>query len=367
MSREEKERRIIDLYYNQGKTVREIIKELRVSPNYVSGVLKKKEEEEKNNSIVTRNQQQASSSLSTKAYELLSQGKKPFQVAIALNIRQSEATEYCREYWRLRALHKLNLIYKETNGKIWPFWKLYQLMKEKGMTIDQVANVVEIAIHKLPYMEGLYEQVKEQVERMQRTVQRLANDIEALKYKISILDKTAFTCEQDCMRTEQQLQELIDKKNRIENLIANILNRDNKGYSKLKHIIKENVKAALSDNKQVISVAFTALLQTLKNDPEMVKLIQNITGANDGEQHKDNHINITQYFESNRDRIMNLGEKNYENLVEELTNNAIDTVASSISSVLEPSSTFLGPCPQTYIHRVEESEGFHNNEGDIAD
>jgi DNA-directed RNA polymerase specialized sigma subunit len=43
MSREEKERRIIDLYYNQGKTIREIIKELRVSPNYVSAVLKKEE------------------------------------------------------------------------------------------------------------------------------------------------------------------------------------------------------------------------------------------------------------------------------------------------------------------------------------
>jgi DNA-binding transcriptional regulator LsrR (DeoR family) len=43
MSREEKERWIIDLYYNQGKTTREIIKELRVSPNYVSTVLKKEE------------------------------------------------------------------------------------------------------------------------------------------------------------------------------------------------------------------------------------------------------------------------------------------------------------------------------------
>lgn len=36
MSKEEKERRIIDLYYNQGKTSREIVEELRVSPNYVS-------------------------------------------------------------------------------------------------------------------------------------------------------------------------------------------------------------------------------------------------------------------------------------------------------------------------------------------
>jgi transposase len=69
-SREEKERRIIDLYYNQGKTIREIIKELRVSPNYVSAILKR--EEEKNNSTVTNNQQQ-SSSLSAKAYKLFSE------------------------------------------------------------------------------------------------------------------------------------------------------------------------------------------------------------------------------------------------------------------------------------------------------
>jgi hypothetical protein len=41
----------------------------------------------------------------------------------------------------------------------------------------------------------------------------------------------------------------------------------------------------------------------------MVNLIQNITGANDDKQHKDNHINITQYFESSKDRILNLGGK----------------------------------------------------------
>ena len=58
MSREEKERRVIDLYYNQDKTFREIAEEIRVSPNYISAVLKKNEGEEKNNSIVTNNQKQ---------------------------------------------------------------------------------------------------------------------------------------------------------------------------------------------------------------------------------------------------------------------------------------------------------------------
>ena len=53
LTRQERERLVIDLY-NQGKTIREIAKEVRISPNYVSSVLKK--EEEKNNSIITNKQ-----------------------------------------------------------------------------------------------------------------------------------------------------------------------------------------------------------------------------------------------------------------------------------------------------------------------
>src|SRR5829696_8249649 len=202
MSRDEKERRVIDLYFNQGKTTREIIKELRVSPNYVSTILKK-EEEKNNNNIVTNKQQQPSSPLAIRAYELFSNGKNPLQVAIALSIRQSEADKYNREYWKLKGLDKLNTIHTETNGNTWPVWKLYQqLIKKRGMSIAQVVNVVEIAIHKLPHMETLYKQLKDEVDKLQYIRQGLLNDIAALKYKISILDKTVFSIEQDYKRKE---------------------------------------------------------------------------------------------------------------------------------------------------------------------
>jgi peptidoglycan hydrolase CwlO-like protein len=103
----------------------------------------------------------------------------------------------------------LDSLYIKTNGKIWLLWKLYkELIKKRRMSIEQVVNAVEIAIHKLPYMESLYRQAKDQAENMQRTIQRLANDIEARKYKISILDKIVFSSEQDCKRTEQRVQEL---------------------------------------------------------------------------------------------------------------------------------------------------------------
>jgi hypothetical protein len=51
VSRQEKEKLVLDLYYNQGKTFRDIAKEVRMSFSDISFILKKKEaeEEEKNN------------------------------------------------------------------------------------------------------------------------------------------------------------------------------------------------------------------------------------------------------------------------------------------------------------------------------
>jgi DNA-binding transcriptional regulator LsrR (DeoR family) len=88
MSKEEKAKRIIDLYYNQGKTSREIAEELRVSPNYISAVLKKKEEEENAAAVskTKREEQEDKVSKQVAAYELFSEGKNLIQVAIDLKL-----------------------------------------------------------------------------------------------------------------------------------------------------------------------------------------------------------------------------------------------------------------------------------------
>jgi hypothetical protein len=242
------------------------------------------------------------------------------------------------------------------------------------LTIEQVVNVVEIAIHKLPYMETLYRQAKDQAEKMQRTIQRLENDIEARKNKILLLDKIAFVSEQDCNRKHQEIQELTAQKDIIEKLIANTLSNGER-YSKLMQFVKENVKVVLSENKKLISISFVALIQTIKADPQMVKLIQNIPCANDGEQNKDNNdINIAKYLEINRDSTLDLAEKHYENLVEALTNDTINNAVASSSSNLtlslpssSSSSIFSSPYNQSDNDRIEEPEGFHNSNGHIAD
>jgi hypothetical protein len=343
---------LVEITEEQFPLEREIAKMERMSIRDISIILKEEESKQQN---------YKQHEISTQAYKLFSEGKRPVEVAVALSLREPEATKLYREYWKLKRLYILNSIYKETNGKLGPFLKIYkQLVMKRRMTIEQVVNTVDIAANKLPYMESLYGQVKDQVDKMQRTRQGLSNDIEAYRYKISVLDKNAFSSEQYCKRIEQQVQELTAQKNSLEKWIANILNND-----KVKQTIKENVKAALSENKQLIPVAFTALLQTLTSDPQMIQIIYKILTANDREQHEDNAI---KYLESNKDSILDLAEKNYENLIEVLTNNIMNTAAASSlsNSSLSPKFNF-GTWNQSDTYTIEDPESFRNSKGDIAD
>src|SRR5215212_4034065 len=320
---EERKKHIIDLYFNQHKTYAEIAEIEKMSPRDISAIIK---EEEARRQMHKDQQQQEEQS--AKAYKLFSEGRTDIEVAIELNLPALKVTKLHREYWKLRGLDKLHTIYKETNGKIWIVLKLYrELIKKRHMSIEKVVNVVDIAIHKLPHMESLYRQAKDEAEKMQRTIQRLANDIAAKEYKISLLDKIIFSSEQECNRLEQRVQEITAQKDRLEKLIANIVNGE--GYSKLMQIIKENVNAILSENKKLISISFVALIQTIKADPQMIKIIQNMPSAND-DQHKGDN-NIVKYLECNKDSILGLAEKNYENLLEELTNDTINAAADSSS------------------------------------
>ena len=80
-----------------------------------------------------------------------------------------------------------------------------------------------------------------------------------------------------------------------------------------------------------MSVAFSALDQTLKSDPKMIKIIYKILTTNDREQYKDNknNDNVMKYLQRNNDNILDLAEKHYQNLVEALTNNAINASSSN--------------------------------------
>jgi hypothetical protein len=157
LTRQERERFVLDLY-NQGKTYREIAKEARISPHDIGVILnkvmeKKTEGFKEKQADADNNQEQLHLSLCTQAYKLFSEGKTPLEVSIALNLRESEATKFCREYWKLKQLHNLNMVYEEIKDDITSFLKLYKLAKRKGLGVKQVVNALAISNNDLPAIE----------------------------------------------------------------------------------------------------------------------------------------------------------------------------------------------------------------------
>src|ERR671932_501553 len=84
LTREEREERIIDLYFNQNKKYSEIAKIARISPRDIKPIIDKAYQEK---------ERQEHKSLAVQTYELFSKGKTPLQVAIGLNIGECQAIQ----------------------------------------------------------------------------------------------------------------------------------------------------------------------------------------------------------------------------------------------------------------------------------
>jgi DNA-binding CsgD family transcriptional regulator len=138
LTREEREQTVLDLY-NQGKTIREIAKEARMSFRDIGSIRKKGEEKEKQSKQLASaegDNSQANKSSSTQAYELFSQDKTPLEVAVELDLSEKQVTRYYREYWKLKGLHKLTVVYEEIKDDIGYFLKLYRSSKTAWMSTD---------------------------------------------------------------------------------------------------------------------------------------------------------------------------------------------------------------------------------------
>jgi hypothetical protein len=168
MSREEKEKLVVDLYFNQCKTFRYIAQYLRLSSTYISQIVKKHQDEidRRNNNTKTTEKRRPQLSLSSKAYKLYYRGMSAVEVAIKLDIPESQATQFRLEYWRLKGLDILESLHIRTKGKVFSLWKLYrELVIKRGMSFEAVANAVDIDLNRLPDMEILLEETTKAVAR----------------------------------------------------------------------------------------------------------------------------------------------------------------------------------------------------------
>src|SRR5215216_2316394 len=173
LTRQEKEKLILNLY-NEGKTYKQIAETARVSPRAIKPILEKAEKEREkelgintpkgnNSSTGNQNQTQKKTSISSQAYLLFSEGKTPLDVAIELNLKEPEATKYYRQYWKLRQLHNLYLVYEDIGDDIIHIPKIHRKIRAAGMGVDQAINLIKNANNDLPAVEQKYQKLKRDV------------------------------------------------------------------------------------------------------------------------------------------------------------------------------------------------------------
>lgn len=134
LSRQEREKLVLELYYNKGYTYRGISKELKMSPNQINDIIRR--HEEKNNAVANKKKEL---SISSKAYKLFSKGKTNVEVAIMLDIPQDQVTQFHLQYWKMIDQDKLVILHALLGDRIFSFFKLYkELIIKKEMSIERV-------------------------------------------------------------------------------------------------------------------------------------------------------------------------------------------------------------------------------------
>jgi transposase len=301
LTRQERERLVLDLY-NQGKTYREIAKEARISPRDIGVILKavedtrtegSKGEQQENNNDAENDQEQGQqhSFLSTQAYKLFSEGKTPIEVAIELNLRESEATGFYKEYWKLKQLHNLNVVYEEIKDDIESFLKLYKLAKTKGMDVKQVVNTLAIANNNLPDIEWRYKRLQKEVNTLEFKKQQSHVALSYFKSQIEKHSKTLNFLRISCGRERIEIEKLCNEKISLEALVTEFKNK-NEEYLKIKEAAYEEVISVLTNGKLLLRFATASVIESLRRNPELCNFVLNDISKNNNTTSGSDHLSL---------------------------------------------------------------------------
>ena len=193
-----RERQVIELY-NQGKSTRDIAKESRMSLRYISIILKKHrvnhgiasiDDDGNNNKKSHSNNEKA-----TLAYRLFSEGRKPVQVAIELNLREGQVNKFFREFWKLKRQYRLYELYQQIEPYLPSFLKLHKALKKRGLNPNNVewfAEAIETGAIKIPEIQKQYSKVKDELEANDYKKTMAKYQLDDMNNQITYLNRISF-------------------------------------------------------------------------------------------------------------------------------------------------------------------------------
>src|SRR5215211_3669619 len=219
------------------------------------------------------NQDKEQSSLlspSAQAYSLFSKGKEPIEVAIALDLTESETTKFYEEYLNLKQMHELRMVYEEIGGDTVHFLKLNRLSKAAHMNPEHVVNLLQMSNEYLPLLEQKYKRLTKEIDFLESEKQKS----EQIGSQVRILARTL----EDY---NQQIKELHRKKIRLEGLVEEFEN--NKIYKKIRQTTEEEVNNTLSKRKDLLQLAVSSVIESIRRNPTKYNFLISSNQYQDGQ------------------------------------------------------------------------------------
>ena len=354
LTRHEREQFVIDLY-NQGKNIRDIAKEVRMSFRDIGAVLKKEEEKERqkrqqeNNTTPNSDSTENGMALTTQAYKLFSQAKTPVDVAIELNLSEKQVTKFYREYWKLKGMYKLNLIHDEIKDDVVHFAKLYRLSKAVGKSAEDVVNLLNIANNDLPALEDKYKKLQRNVNDLEFKALDAGITLEDLKSQIQNANQVLYSCRLSCQKEVRKMLQLHRHNIRLNALLRQSKNSDEE-YLKIRYAAKQAVSGVLSDSRQLLKFALLSLIESLRADSTKFNFLIHGTpplsiskstiidyASSDGSYHTNSisaYYNQNSYTETLTELIANETASLYEKMVNDFANQTMTNAAAGSSAKL---------------------------------
>jgi hypothetical protein len=149
LNRRDKEQLVIELH-SQGKNIRQIAAIAHLSFSDIGTIIRKIDGPDSEDRLAGTKDIK-NKSRETKALWLFSNGKKPIEVAVELDLTASEVHDIQEEYWALNDLHELTLVYNDVKAFLPSFLQLFRCLKKSKMLNErQISNILKYIGDDLP-------------------------------------------------------------------------------------------------------------------------------------------------------------------------------------------------------------------------
>jgi hypothetical protein len=173
LNKKEKEELVVKLYH-ENKTIRQIAENVHMSFKDIGAIIRRINGYDNDKCVDTK---LGNKSKATQALYLFETGKTPIEIAIELDISYSEIIDLQLEFWALKELYDLPLVYHEIKNDFDSFLKLFKLMKKnKLLNENHISKLLRYAGHDLPSLEN--------------RIRKLANDVIELEFRKKDLNNT---------------------------------------------------------------------------------------------------------------------------------------------------------------------------------